>query len=59
MLGELDLGNPEIEPTTVVADRIRNGLKHVAPDRLVVAPDCGMRITIAFLAEASSMDHII
>jgi 5-methyltetrahydropteroyltriglutamate--homocysteine methyltransferase len=39
----LDLGNPEIEPTEVVAARIRNGLKHVAADRLVVAPDCGMK----------------
>jgi 5-methyltetrahydropteroyltriglutamate--homocysteine methyltransferase len=27
----------------VVADRIRNALKHVAPERLVVAPDCGMK----------------
>jgi 5-methyltetrahydropteroyltriglutamate--homocysteine methyltransferase len=26
-----------------VADRIRNGLKYVAADRLVVAPDCGMK----------------
>jgi 5-methyltetrahydropteroyltriglutamate--homocysteine methyltransferase len=26
-----------------VAGRIRNGLKHVAADRLVVAPDCGMK----------------
>ena len=43
MLGVLDLGNPEIEPAEVVADRIRNGLKHVAADRLVVAPDCGMK----------------
>src|SRR3954453_19383101 len=43
MLGVLDLGNPEIEPADVVADRIRNGLKHVAADRLVVAPDCGMK----------------
>jgi 5-methyltetrahydropteroyltriglutamate--homocysteine methyltransferase len=43
MLGVLDLGNPEIEPAAVVADRIRNGLKHVSADRLVVAPDCGMK----------------
>src|SRR3569833_3918735 len=43
MLGVLDLGNPEIESSDVVADRIRNGLKHVAADRLVVAPDCGMK----------------
>src|ERR1051326_5028682 len=43
MLGVLDLGNPGIEAVTLVADRIRNGLKHVAADRLVVAPDCGMK----------------
>ena len=43
MLGVLDLGNPEVEPAAVVADRIRNGLKHVPPQRLVVAPDCGMK----------------
>ncbi len=43
MLGVLDLGNPEIEPASVVADRIRNGLKHVPAERLVIAPDCGMK----------------
>jgi 5-methyltetrahydropteroyltriglutamate--homocysteine methyltransferase len=26
----------------VIAGRIRNGLKHVAAERLVVAADCGM-----------------
>jgi 5-methyltetrahydropteroyltriglutamate--homocysteine methyltransferase len=43
MLGVLDLGDPAIEPVAVVADRIRNGLKHVPAERLVVAPDCGMK----------------
>jgi 5-methyltetrahydropteroyltriglutamate--homocysteine methyltransferase len=43
MLGVLDLGDPDIESIDVVAGRIRNGLKHVAADRLVVAPDCGMK----------------
>ena len=43
MLGVLDLGDPEIETVPVVSERIRNGLKHVAPDRLVLAPDCGMK----------------
>jgi len=43
MLGVLDLGNPEVETIADIADRIRNGLKHVAADRLVVAPDCGMK----------------
>jgi 5-methyltetrahydropteroyltriglutamate--homocysteine methyltransferase len=26
-----------------VADRIRAGLKHVTPDKLLPAPDCGMK----------------
>jgi len=43
VLGVIDLGDPEIEPVAVVTDRIRNGLKHVGPERLVVAPDCGMK----------------
>jgi 5-methyltetrahydropteroyltriglutamate--homocysteine methyltransferase len=43
MLGVLDLGNPEIEPVELIAGRIRNGLKHVSPDKLVIAPDCGMK----------------
>jgi len=43
MLGVLDLGNPEIETADVIADRIRHGLKYVAADRLIPAPDCGMK----------------
>lgn len=43
VLGVLDLGDPEVEPVAVIAERIRNGLKYVAPGRLVVAPDCGMK----------------
>jgi len=43
MLGVLDLADPTIESVDTVADRIRNGLKYVSPDRLVAAPDCGMK----------------
>ena len=43
MLGVLDLGDPKIESVDTVADRIRNGLKYVPADRLVPAPDCGMK----------------
>jgi 5-methyltetrahydropteroyltriglutamate--homocysteine methyltransferase len=43
MLGVLDLGDPHIETVDVVTERIRNGLKYVAADRLVPAPDCGMK----------------
>jgi 5-methyltetrahydropteroyltriglutamate--homocysteine methyltransferase len=43
LLGVLDLENPGIETAAVVADRIRHGLKYVSADRLIPAPDCGMK----------------
>jgi 5-methyltetrahydropteroyltriglutamate--homocysteine methyltransferase len=43
MLGVIDLGTEKAETAEAVAERIRNGLKYVPADRLVVAPDCGMK----------------
>jgi 5-methyltetrahydropteroyltriglutamate--homocysteine methyltransferase len=43
VLGVIDLGNPAIESAEEVAGRIRTGLKHVAAERLIPAPDCGMK----------------
>jgi 5-methyltetrahydropteroyltriglutamate--homocysteine methyltransferase len=43
VLGVLDLGSPEAETPELVADRIRQALTVLPPDRLVVAPDCGMK----------------
>jgi 5-methyltetrahydropteroyltriglutamate--homocysteine methyltransferase len=43
MLGVISLGTNEIETAQTVAERIRAGLKHVPAERLVVAPDCGMK----------------
>ena len=43
LLGVIDLGNPEIETVSVIADRIRHGLEYVSADRLIPAPDCGMK----------------
>ena len=43
MLGVLDLGDLRIESAQTVADRIRAGLVYVPADRLVPAPDCGMK----------------
>jgi 5-methyltetrahydropteroyltriglutamate--homocysteine methyltransferase len=43
MLGVLDLGDPKVESVDTVAERIRNGLKYVPADKLVPAPDCGMK----------------
>ncbi len=43
ILGVLDLGSSEVETPALVADRIRKALTVVGPERLVVAPDCGMK----------------
>ena len=43
ILGVLDLGTNEVESAETVAARIREGLKHVSPERLIPAPDCGMK----------------
>src|SRR3954452_10248414 len=43
VLGVLDLGSAESETPQQVSDRIRRALEFVPPERLVVAPDCGMK----------------
>ena len=43
VLGVLDLGSEEVETPAVVADRIRRALEVLTPERLVPAPDCGMK----------------
>lgn len=43
ILGVLDLSDPTIETAKVVADRIHRALPYVKPERLVIAPDCGMK----------------
>ena len=42
ILGLLDLGRHEIETPEHIAGRIRDALQVVPPERLDVAPDCGM-----------------
>jgi 5-methyltetrahydropteroyltriglutamate--homocysteine methyltransferase len=43
ILGVIDLADPAVETAEQVAVRIRAGLAHVPPERLIVAPDCGMK----------------
>ncbi|MDP3074073.1 MAG: 5-methyltetrahydropteroyltriglutamate--homocysteine methyltransferase, partial [Bradyrhizobium sp.] len=43
MLGVSDLNDPEIETPEKIAGRIRAGLKYMSPDKLLPAPDCGMK----------------
>ena len=43
ILGVLDLSDPAVEEPETVAERIRRALKFVPAERIVVAPDCGMK----------------
>ncbi len=43
VLGVLDLGDMAVETPARVAERIRRALAYVAPERLIVAPDCGLK----------------
>jgi 5-methyltetrahydropteroyltriglutamate--homocysteine methyltransferase len=42
-LGVLDLGTEEVERVESVVARAREALQRVDPERLVLAPDCGMK----------------
>jgi len=43
ILGVIDLSDMTIETPQTVAERIRRALPHVAAERIIVAPDCGMK----------------
>jgi 5-methyltetrahydropteroyltriglutamate--homocysteine methyltransferase len=52
LLGVLDLGDPDAETPERVAERLRSALRHVPAERLVAAPDCGMKYLPRALAFA-------
>jgi 5-methyltetrahydropteroyltriglutamate--homocysteine methyltransferase len=43
ILGVLDLSTHEVETPEAVAERIRRALPHVPAERIIVAPDCGLK----------------
>ena len=43
ILGVIDLSDTNVETPEVVAERIRRALPHVPAEKIVVAPDCGMK----------------
>jgi 5-methyltetrahydropteroyltriglutamate--homocysteine methyltransferase len=43
ILGVIDLSEMTVETPQIVAERIRGALAYVPPERVVVAPDCGMK----------------
>jgi 5-methyltetrahydropteroyltriglutamate--homocysteine methyltransferase len=43
LLGVLDLSDMNVETPAIVAERIRRALPYVDANRIVVAPDCGLK----------------
>jgi len=43
LLGVLDLADMTVETPAIVADRIRRALQYVDANKIVVAPDCGLK----------------
>lgn len=43
ILGVINLEDNRVETPEMVGTRIRKALKFIAPERLIVAPDCGMK----------------
>lgn len=49
-VGLVDVKNTWIEPPELVADRLRQVLRHIEPERVQVTPDCGFSQTARFIA---------
>jgi 5-methyltetrahydropteroyltriglutamate--homocysteine methyltransferase len=43
IFGVISMGDPEPESPQIVAARIRRAFEHLPPERLIPAPDCGMK----------------
>jgi 5-methyltetrahydropteroyltriglutamate--homocysteine methyltransferase len=53
-VGLVDVKNTWVEPAELVAERLREVLRHVAPERVSVTPDCGFSQTARHVAAAKS-----
>jgi 5-methyltetrahydropteroyltriglutamate--homocysteine methyltransferase len=43
LLGVIDLDDPNVETPDMVASRIRRALPYIAAEKVLIAPDCGMK----------------
>jgi 5-methyltetrahydropteroyltriglutamate--homocysteine methyltransferase len=43
LFGVINLGDETVETPELIAERLRGALRHITPDRLIAAPDCGMK----------------
>jgi 5-methyltetrahydropteroyltriglutamate--homocysteine methyltransferase len=52
MVGCIDLSDMRVESTELVAARVRRALAYVAPQDVILAPDCGMKYLPRDVADA-------
>jgi 5-methyltetrahydropteroyltriglutamate--homocysteine methyltransferase len=50
-VGLVDVKNTWIEPAELVAQRLRQTLKYIEPERVHVTPDCGFSQTARYVAQ--------
>jgi 5-methyltetrahydropteroyltriglutamate--homocysteine methyltransferase len=43
MVGAIDLADMTVESAATVAARVRRALKYLSPEKVIIAPDCGMK----------------
>jgi 5-methyltetrahydropteroyltriglutamate--homocysteine methyltransferase len=43
LLGVIDLSTPNVETVELVKQRVKRALPHIEAERVVLAPDCGMK----------------
>jgi 5-methyltetrahydropteroyltriglutamate--homocysteine methyltransferase len=55
MVGVINLGDETPETPEIVAERIRAALKYIPPERLIAAPDCGLKYLPRASARAKLM----
>jgi 5-methyltetrahydropteroyltriglutamate--homocysteine methyltransferase len=58
-VGVIDLRDGAVESPETVAERIRAALEHLPADRLVVAPDCGMKYLARDVAFAKLRNMVL
>jgi 5-methyltetrahydropteroyltriglutamate--homocysteine methyltransferase len=49
-VGLVDVKNTWVEPPELVAERLRQVLRYIEPERVSVTPDCGFSQTARFIA---------
>jgi 5-methyltetrahydropteroyltriglutamate--homocysteine methyltransferase len=54
LLGVIDLSTPNVETVELVKQRVRRALPYIEPERVVLAPDCGMK----YLPRASAFGKL-